>query len=198
MKKLVIATHNHGKFREVSEALTSLGLELIPAYDFQGVPDVVEDGHTLEENSLKKARELSAFTHLPTLSDDTGLFVDALNGQPGIYAARFAGEGCSYEDNIHRLLDLMQGVPIEKRSAVFRTVITLFHPHQSYQQVVGEIEGTIAESPRGTGGFGYDPVFQPKGYSKVFSEMTLEEKNKCSHRGLAIQKARMLLKKENL
>src|SRR5277367_4639374 len=117
MKKLVIATHNRDKFVELKKELENLPLELLAAFEFRGVPEVIEDGQSLEKNSLKKAKEISAFTGLPTLADDTGLFVEALNGQPGIYAARFAGEKCSYQDNVRKLLEVMRGVAAPKRQA---------------------------------------------------------------------------------
>jgi len=193
MKKLVLATHNRDKFKEMQKALEGLDWEILAAFDFLGAPEVEEDGKTLEENSLKKARALSAFTGLPSLSDDTGLFINALGGQPGIYAARFAGEKCSYEDNVHKVLDLMKGVESGSRKAVFRTIITFFDPDKGVQQVSGEADGAITETVQGPGGFGYDPIFLPDGFSKTFAEMTLMEKNKISHRGKALQKARQLL-----
>ncbi len=196
MKKLVIATRNRDKFKEMKEALSGVPWEIVPAFQFEGSPEVVEDGTTLEENSLKKARVLSEFTGCAALADDTGLFVEALDGQPGIFAARFAGEGCSYEDNVRKLLGLLKGIAGDGRKAAFRTVISLVHPDRPLQQVVGEVVGTIIETPRGKGGFGYDPVFQPLGFSKVFAEMTVEEKNKISHRGKAVQKARRLLQNQ--
>jgi XTP/dITP diphosphohydrolase len=195
MKKLIIATHNRGKFVEMKAALAGIGWEIIPAYDFPGVPDVIEDGHTLEDNSLKKAVEITAFTGLSSLADDTGLFVEALQGAPGIYAARFSGENCTYSDNINKLLDSLKDVPENLRKAVFRTVITIFHPSAEKEQVSGEVEGIITLKAIGEEGFGYDPVFLPSGSTKVFAQMTLGEKNKISHRGIAIQKARVLLKK---
>jgi XTP/dITP diphosphohydrolase len=193
MKRLVLATQNRNKFLELKGALIGMSWQILPAFDFPGIPDVVEDGKTLEENSLKKAEVISRFTELPALSDDTGLFVDALDGQPGIYAARFAGENCTYEDNVRKLLGLMKDIPENRRKAFFRTVITLFYPDSDPQQVMGEVEGVITLEAHGTGGFGYDPVFQPAGFSKVFAEMSIEEKNRISHRGKAIQKARQLL-----
>jgi len=195
MKKLVLATHNRDKFKEMTQALSGLGWEIFPAFEFPGVPDVVEDGSTLEENSLKKAKEISQFTGLTALSDDTGLFIDALNGDPGIYAARFAGEKCTYQDNVNKVLKLMTGVPIGARRAVFRTVITVYEPSGKADQVAGEVAGIITEKAMTEKGFGYDPIFMPEGFSKVFSLMTLEEKNQVSHRGRALQKARLILSK---
>jgi XTP/dITP diphosphohydrolase len=193
MKRLVVATHNRDKFVELKRELESLPVELLAAFEFNGVPDVVEDGKSLEENSLKKAKEISAFTGLPTLADDTGLFVESLNGQPGIYAARFAGEKCTYEDNVRKLLEVMKEVPRSERRAAFRTVVTLYFPGRASQVFEGRVEGWITEKPRGERLFGYDPVFQPEGEQKVFAEMNLEEKNAMSHRGRAVQKAKVFL-----
>lgn len=193
MKKIVVATQNRNKFSELQKELSDLPLEIIPAFDFPGIPKIEEDGKTLEENSFKKASISSKFTQLATLADDTGLYVDALDGQPGIYAARFAGENCSYADNVNKMLISLNGIPFAKRTATFRTVITIFVPGKSIKIARGEIKGFIATEIRGGGGFGYDPIFQPLGKSQVFAEMTLEEKNAISHRGLAVKKAKEML-----
>jgi XTP/dITP diphosphohydrolase len=189
MKKIVLATQNRNKFKEMTEVLQGSGWEFSPAWEFPGAPEVEEDGETLEVNSLKKAKTLCLFTGLPALSDDTGLFVDALGGRPGIFAARYAGVGCSYEDNVRKMLAEMAGVSWEKRQAKFRTVITIFYPDHPYHQVMGEVAGFITLQPRGGKGFGYDPIFQPEGQDRVFAEISLEEKNKISHRGKALQAA---------
>jgi XTP/dITP diphosphohydrolase len=193
MRKLVIATGNRNKFKELRESLEGLGWELVPAFDFPGAPDVVEDGNTLEENAAKKARTLCGFTGLPALADDTGLFVKALDGRPGIYAARYAGEGCSYEDNVRKLLGEMRNAGKGERAALFRTVIALAEPEKPVRTVSGEVQGVITLEASGTGGFGYDPVFQPEGENRVFAQMSLEEKNRISHRGRAVREARKLL-----
>lgn len=193
MKRLVIATHNRDKFIELKKELADLALEIIPAFEYAGIPEVVEDGKSLEENSFKKAAEISAFTGLPTLADDTGLFVEALNGAPGIYAARFAGEKCTYQDNVRKILEVMRGVEMEKRKAAFRTVVTLYFPGEPPRVFEGRVVGRITMEARGAGAFGYDPVFQPEGKDRVFAEMTLDEKNTISHRGLAVQKAKAFL-----
>jgi XTP/dITP diphosphohydrolase len=193
VKKIVVATQNRNKFSELQKELSDLPLEIIPAFDFPGIPKIEEDGKTLEENSFKKASISSKFTQLATLADDTGLYVDALDGQPGIYAARFAGENCSYADNVNKMLISLNGIPFAKRTATFRTVITIFVPGKSIKIARGEIKGFIATEIRGGGGFGYDPIFQPLGKSQVFAEMTLEEKNAISHRGLAVKKAKEML-----
>ena len=193
MKRLVIATQNRNKFKEMKDILEGLDWEIVSACDFPGVPEVAEDGQTLEENSLKKAESFSRFTGLSALADDTGLFVEALDGQPGIYSARFAGKNSGDKDNVIKLLSLLESTPLEKRKAFFRTVITIFHPDCSFKQVTGEIEGIITKEMKGNGGFGYDPVFLPRGFSRVFAEMPEKEKNAISHRGIAIRKARQLL-----
>jgi len=193
MKKIIFATQNRHKFEEIRKALVGAPVEISPAFQFPGIPEVLEDGNTLEENALKKARVVSGVTGIPAMADDTGLFVEALGGQPGIYAARFAGEGCSYEDNVRKLLKLLEGVPEKFRKAIFRTVVSVVFPGEDPVFLDGEVTGTITEVRRGIHGFGYDPVFQPEGSSKVFAEMTLGEKNKLSHRGKALQKVERLL-----
>ncbi|HVM32623.1 MAG TPA: RdgB/HAM1 family non-canonical purine NTP pyrophosphatase [bacterium] len=193
MKRLVVATHNRDKFAELQRELEGLNLEVRAAFDFPGVPGVVEDGATLEENSLKKAREISDFTGWPALADDTGLFVEALGGQPGIYAARFAGEKCTYADNVRKMLDLMRGVAAGKRQALFRTVITLYLPGEPTEVFEGRVEGVISGEARPGRAFGYDPIFLPEGSSRAFSEMDMDEKNAISHRGRAVQKAKAFL-----
>lgn len=189
MRRLVLATHNRDKFREMREVLAVSGWDLVPAFDLPGVPEVIEDGVTLEENSLKKADILCSFSGMAALADDTGLFVDALGGEPGIYAARYAGEKCTYADNVRKLLGAMEKVPPLHRGACFRTVITIRYPEGGRDQVVGEVWGTIEPASRGVSGFGYDPIFRPEGFDRVFAEMSLSEKNAISHRGRALQKA---------
>lgn len=193
MKHLVLATQNRNKFREMVEVLGRADIQFSPAWLFSGAPEVNEDGETLEANSLKKARMLCEFTQMAALSDDTGLFVDALEGRPGIFAARYAGENCTYEDNVRKMLDELSGVPFEKRNAQFRTVITIYYPDCHYDQVSGEVRGKITLEPRGNKGFGYDPIFLPEGQERVFAEMSLEEKNKISHRGRALRAAQSRL-----
>jgi XTP/dITP diphosphohydrolase len=193
MKKLVLATQNRNKLNEMTEALEGTGWEITAAGDFPGAPIVEEDGETLEENSLKKAKALCVFTGRVALSDDTGLFVQALGGRPGIYAARYAGEGCTYDENVQKMLTEMSGVAWDKRRARFKTVITLYYPNQTHIQVSGEVDGFITLQPRGGKGFGYDPIFQPEGQEQVFAEMSLEEKNRISHRGKALRAAKKLL-----
>ena len=185
--KILLATHNKNKIIEITHALQGSGHEVLSLDDFPDLPDVIEDGDTLEHNSLKKARELFEYSGITTLADDTGLEVDALNGEPGVYSARWAGEGCTYKDNCDKMLREMKGVPFEKRGAVFKCVITLYGKGV-LKTASGELKGKIIDFERGSGGFGYDPVFMPDGYNITLAEMPLSEKNKISHRGLAVKK----------
>lgn len=161
--------------------------------EFPGAPEVVEDGATYRENALKKARSAAAFTGKPALADDTGLEVDALDGRPGLLAARFAGEGCTFQDNIRKLLDLLEGVPPERRGARFVCVLALVEPGGREQVVEGELPGRITETQAGVGGFGYDPVFYVPEAGKTLAELTAEEKNGISHRRRAVEKARSFI-----
>jgi XTP/dITP diphosphohydrolase len=182
----VLATANADKAAEIREILAGLGLTLLarPA----GVPEVIEDADTLEENALIKARALVAATGRAAIADDTGLFVDALDGAPGVYSARYAGENATYADNVARLLGALRGVPAERRTAHFRTVAAVAYPDDSWFVVDGELEGVIATEPRGTGGFGYDPVFCPAGeHGRTLAELSAAEKHALSHRGSAFR-----------
>ena len=187
-KTIVLATQNQGKVKEMNEILEKLGLSAITRDD-AGVPkeyDVVEDGETLEENSYKKAKAILEICGKPTLADDSGLMVDYLNGAPGVYSARFAGEQCSHEDNNRKMLELLDGVPWEKRTARFRTVITLLFPDGREIVASGDCEGHIAVSLQGDGGFGYDPLFVPDGYDETFAQLGRDIKNSISHRAKAL------------
>jgi len=161
--------------------------------DFPGAPDVVEDGATYRANALKKAWSAVKFTGKPALADDTGLEVDALGGQPGLYAARFAGEGCTFQDNIRKLLHLLEGAPAERRGARFVCVIALAFPDGRERVVEGELRGRITESQVGVGGFGYDPVFYVPEAGRTLAELTADEKNRISHRRRALDKARAII-----
>lgn len=184
--KILLATHNKNKIREIKAALKSTGHQILSLDDFPDLPDVIEDGDTLEHNSLKKAKEIYDHLKITTLADDTGLEVEALNGEPGVYSARWAGEGCTYRDNCVKMLNEMKGVPEGKRNASFKCVITLYG-EGILKTASGELKGKIIEHERGTGGFGYDPVFVPDGYDITLAEMSLDEKNRISHRGLAVK-----------
>ena len=187
--KLVLATKNAHKLKEMSALFAREGLSLLSMHDVPDMPDVEENGATLEENAIKKAQEIQAHTGLWTLADDTGLKVDVLDGAPGVYSARFAGEPVNYEANNRKLLGLLADA--SSRKARFRTVIALAGPDGSMRTVEGRVDGIITDTPRGTSGFGYDPVFIPEGFDKTFAEMTEEEKNTCSHRARALENARV-------
>jgi len=154
---------------------------------------VEEDGQTCQENAVKKALAIARFTGLPVVADDTGLMVDALDGRPGVYAARYAGEGATYEDNWRKLLHELQGVPPERRGARFVTVAALAGSPTDIQVVSGELAGTIAEAPTGSRGFGYDPVFFIPELGKTLAELTPNEKNRVSHRARAFKLVRDIL-----
>jgi XTP/dITP diphosphohydrolase len=192
-KQLILATNNRDKIFEISKILDGLDIEILSAGDFDDFPDVEETGETLVENATLKARSIYEKYGLPCVADDTGLEVDYLNGAPGVISARFAGEGCSYSDNNKKLLQLLEGVPSSKRAAKFKTVIAFADYNGELHTVEGILEGTIATEPKGTYGFGYDPVFVATDKGKRLAEMTPEEKNRISHRGRALEKIRPII-----
>ena len=196
VKDIVIATHNPDKKKEIMIALHELGVNILFLDNFPEIGEIEETGSTLLENSLIKARTVSAITGKPAIADDTGLEVDALNGAPGIYSARYAGINVSYEDNVRKLLSEMSSIDMDSRTARFRTVVS-FHSQNKELWTEGVIEGSITMGAIGTGGFGYDPVFRVEQTGKTFAEMTRREKNKISHRGVALEKMCKLLK-ENI
>jgi len=195
-KEIVLATHNPDKKKEIMIALRELGVNILSLDNFPEIGEIEETGSTLLENSLLKARTVSAVTGKPAIADDTGLEVDALNGAPGIYSARYAGINVSYEDNIRKLLSEMSSFDMGSRTARFRTVVS-FHSSNEELWTEGVIEGSITMNAIGKGGFGYDPVFRVRKTGKTFAEMTKQEKNRISHRGLALEKMCQLLK-ENI
>jgi len=192
--ELIIATGNKHKVEEIKDVLRDLGVKIVPMADMPSFPKTVEDGATLEENAAKKAREAALFYNKWALSDDTGLEVDFLNGAPGVYSARFAGEHCSYEDNNKKLLSLLKDVPPEKRTAKFACVIAISNPKGECSFARGEIYGIITDKISGSNGFGYDPVFFVPQENKTFAELSSEEKNKISHRAKALQEAKKRIK----
>ena len=196
VKDIIIATHNPDKKKEILIALRELGVNILFLDNFPEIGEIEETGSTLLENSLIKARTVSAITGKPAIADDTGLEVDALNGAPGIYSARYAGINVSYEDNVRKLLSEMSSTDMDSRTARFRTVVS-FHSTNKELWTEGVIEGSITMGAIGTGGFGYDPVFKVEQTGKTFAEMTRREKNKISHRGVALEKMCKLLK-ENI
>ncbi len=190
---LVLATKNKDKIREIRNVLAGLPIEIKTFEDFDNFPDIEETGETLEENALLKAKGIAKATGCAALADDSGIEVDALGGAPGVYSSRYAGPGCTYDDNNRKLLKEMSGVPEEKRTARFRAVIAIAWNENDAEAVEGRVEGFIINEKRGRDGFGYDPVFYYPPAGKTFAEMTLEEKNKVSHRGKALIRAKELL-----
>jgi XTP/dITP diphosphohydrolase len=192
--EIVLATRNRHKGAELAALLGDLGITIRTLDEFPHVPEVVEDGATCEANATKKAREVAAATGLPAVADDTGLEVDALNGRPGVYAARYAGEHATYEDNCRKLIRELHGVPPMQRTARFITVAALVLPSGGGVQVTtGELSGRITEAPVGSKGFGYDPVFFVPELGKTLAELTPDVKNRISHRAKAFLKLRDLL-----
>lgn len=185
MDKLVLASRNPNKIEEMAQLLKPLGIEVLSALDFPELEEVEEDKPTLEGNALKKAEYVHSVTGLPSLSDDTGLEVEALDGAPGVYSARYSGENATYQSNVEKLLSEMKNS--ENRAARFRTVVA-FVSDKETQSFEGIVNGEILKEQKGEGGFGYDPVFQPEGYYQTFAELPSQIKNDISHRGRAIQK----------
>ena len=181
---MVFATHNAHKLEEVRQLLPKKYI-LLSLEDIGCTEEIPETGATLEANALIKANYVFDHYKYPCFADDTGLLVDALNGVPGVYSARYAGPQKNAADNIHKLLRELQ--PYSDRSARFETVIAL-RTKEKTQLFKGEVHGEITDEIRGSGGFGYDPVFQPSGYSQTFAEMPLEMKNEISHRAMALNK----------
>ena len=193
LNTIVLATHNRDKREELQEALSEFTVKILSLNDFPFIGEIEEVGQTLLENSMIKAKTVHNLTQLPVIADDTGLEVEALNGAPGIYSARYAGEDVTYEDNVNKLLAEMENIPLENRKAQFRTVISFVDKDRELW-TEGRIKGIIGESAKGKNGFGYDPVFFVPELEKTFSELSIGEKNKISHRGLAMKKFRILLR----
>jgi len=193
IRELVLATHNRHKAAELIALLGGLGITIRTLDEFPDAPDVVEDGDSCEANAVKKARAIAEYTGLPAVADDTGLEVDALGGRPGIYAARYAGEGATYEDNCRKLLRELTGVPCEQRTARFYTVAALALPSDGIRVARGTLEGVIAEEARGSSGFGYDPVFLIPELGMTLAQLSADKKNRVSHRAKAFANVREIL-----
>ena len=197
MKKIVLATANTHKVIEFQRILNELvsDLELVPASDFLGVPEVAETGATFAENALIKARAINDFTKLPALADDSGLVVDALNGAPGIFSARYAGLTATDAENVEKLLIEIKDISPDLLFARFECAIALVDSQQNLELVVeGQMPGQVIKEVRGANGFGYNPVFVPQGLVKTSAELSDEEKDQISHRGIALRKIAVLLK----
>jgi XTP/dITP diphosphohydrolase len=196
MYKIVIATRNQNKLIEMKEILKDLHYEFVGLEEFPDILEIEENGYTFLENSLIKARTVYNLTGYPSIGDDTGLEVDYLKGAPGVKSARFAGEHAASFDNISKLLIDLDGIPLEQRTAQFRTVIS-FVTEQQEQWVEGIVKGLILNEPQGESGFGYDSIFYYPPLKKTFAELSMSQKNKISHRGLALEKFRKLLGKND-
>lgn len=193
-RKLVLSTGNENKVKEIRHILKDLDLEVLSKMDVNLENlDVVEDGETLEENSLKKAKALAEKLDYMVMADDTGLFVDALDGEPGVHAARYAGEDGNDRMNNEKLLEKLKGKSIEERKAKFLDVITLITEDKKIYTVQGECKGVIALDFRGPRSFGYDPLFMPEGFNETFAELGADIKDKISHRAKALENLRNIL-----
>ncbi len=193
--KLVVATRNKGKIAEIKRLVSDLSqVELVFLDDFQNLPDIAETGKTFKENALIKAKEIASLTGYWTLADDSGLVVDYLQGAPGVYSARFSGEKATDAQNNAKLLSLLKNVPWEKRQAKFVCVIAICNPKGQCYTLEGECKGYIALEPKGTHGFGYDPVFFVPAYGKTMAELEPEIKNQISHRAMALKRLKPLLR----
>ena len=189
MKKIVLASNNAGKVREINTILADCGIEVVSQAEFNA-PDVEETGLTFIENAILKARSAATHCGLPALADDSGLEVDALNGAPGIYSARYSGKGATDQKNLEKLLHDLEGVSNDKRSARFQCLMVLMRHGEDPTPLVfqGTWEGRITHEPRGESGFGYDPVFFVPTHQCTAAELPAEEKNRLSHRGQALKK----------
>lgn len=190
---IIIATRNKGKIREISQLCSGLPITLYSLFDlWEQPPDIQETGTTFEENARIKAQWVFVQKKTWVLADDSGLEVDILNGEPGVYSARYAKEGATDSENIEKLLGKLSAVPEQKRTARFRCVMVLHGP-EGIWVTQGTCEGVIASARRGTEGFGYDPIFIPDTFTKTFAELTSEEKNRISHRAKALTQMREVL-----
>ena len=195
MTKIVLASRNRHKLAELQFFLFGLPFEIVSLDEFPHVPLFVEDGTTFQDNALRKAHQAYQHTNTLSIADDSGLEVFYLNGRPGVYSARYAGQSANDDANNQKLLREMKGVSPRRRGAQFRAVLALVG--KGVEKVSeGSCPGVIAESPRGTNGFGYDPIFIPRGFTRTYAELIAEEKNRISHRSKAFEKMREILQRE--
>ena len=193
--KLVLATHNDGKILEMQYALKDISVDVITLKDFPYIDEIPETGQTLLENAFIKAKTVFNETGLPSLADDTGLEIDALSGEPGVYSARYAGENASYLDNCTKVLSKLDGVRPENRTARFRTIMAFVGKDKKFH-CEGNVNGLIIDEMIGHNGFGYDPIFYYPKLEKTFAELKKDEKNSISHRGKALRNFCEILKKQ--
>lgn len=195
MKRLIFATRNKDKLREMKDLFSGLSFDIRSVLDYPEIDNIVEDGETLKENASQKACHVHKLTGEWALADDTGLFIDALDGRPGVYSSRYSRQGASYEENWEKVLLEMSGVPKGKRNARFVCCLALVGSEGVETFVEESLEGEITDEPKGRRGFGYDPIFLIPSLGKTLAELTLDEKNKMSHRAKAFLKIRNLLEK---
>ena len=196
-KRLIIASNNAGKLREFAKLLEPFGFDVISMREAGFSDEIIEDGETFEENAHIKAKAVYEATGLPTIADDSGLEVDALNGAPGVYSARYAGEPCNDSNNNQKLLSALDAVPDGKRGARFVSVVAYLDPATGETKLFrGECPGVILREERGQDGFGYDPLFYLPSLGKTYAEITTEEKNGVSHRGQAMRLLAAYLKEQ--
>ncbi|HJV44498.1 MAG TPA: XTP/dITP diphosphatase [Bacillota bacterium] len=186
-KKIVLATRNKGKIKELREMLAKYQVEVLGLDDFPQTPEVEEDGLTFEHNAIKKAQTISDYLMLPALADDSGVEVDALGGQPGVFSARFAGNHATDEQNNRKIIEAIRDIPESERSARFRCVLALAVPGKEVWTCDGVCEGVIITEPQGTNGFGYDPLFFLPKFGLTMAQLSSEGKNQISHRGKAVR-----------
>ncbi len=191
MKKLIFATGNKGKLKEVIKIFEKTDYEIISLFDLGDVPEIIEDGDTYEANALIKAKAIYDIHKLPVIADDSGLSVEQLNGEPGVYSARYAGENCTYDDNNKKLINALLNFD-EPHNAKF-VCSAVFYDGKNIKNTFGELHGKIVSEFKGTHGFGYDPIFIPKDSNRTLAEFSSEEKNKISHRAIAFNKLKDLL-----
>jgi XTP/dITP diphosphohydrolase len=192
--RIVLSSRNPHKLREVTDILAAPWLEIVPLSDFPGAPVAQEGTESLERNARLKARIARDFTGLPSIGDDTGLEVDILGGEPGVTSSRYAGANATYDDNVRKLLTVLQSIPIGERAARFCCVVALALPDGVERSFNGRCYGRIALTPRGRSGFGYDPVFVPRGRKSTFAQLSPALKNRLSHRGRALRSLRRHLR----
>lgn len=195
MKKIVIASKNEGKIKEIKNFLHGLEVEILTMSDFPEIPEIIEDGSTFEENAVKKAKSVFEHTKLTVIADDSGLEVKYIGNEPGVHSARFSGDNATDQQNNEKLLELLKDVPMDERRARFKCVLVLHNSLYNNLIFEGRCDGYIIDEPKGELGFGYDPLFVPDGFTKSFGELDLVTKNKISHRGKALNSLRGYVEK---
>jgi len=198
MKKIIIASNNKGKIKEIRAIIGEQDIELLDLKDIGFTDEITEDGYSIKENAVKKGLSVMKAVGELTIADDSGLEVDAIDGQPGVLSARFSGEGATDESNNRKLLEHLSNIPMEKRGAQFRCVMALIYPNGRILTAEGICRGRIAYKPIGDKGFGYDPIFIPNGYDKTFSQLGSHVKNQISHRAIALYKMKGIMIREGL